>query len=407
LHGFFRWVIAETISFIELNFRRAEMIKFENVTKIYTGTSSPAVDSLSFSVPTGEICTIVGPSGCGKTTTMKMVNRLIEPTDGAINVLDERGEMRNVLEMDPIVLRRSIGYIIQQIGLFPHRTILENIGTVPKLLGWDDVRIRRRAEELLEMMNMPLEFLDRYPHELSGGERQRIGVARGMAIDPPIMLMDEPFGAIDPINRNLLQNEFLRLQQEIKKTILFVTHDIDEAIKMGDKICILNVGGTLEQFDTPASILSNPANEFVDDFVGADRSLKRLNLIRVEEVMDSHPPLLRATQSVEEALGYMREKDLRFVYVVDADQRLKGYVNKKDLAGKKGWVDEFTEPAATMIGMGTSLRDAFSEMLVVDYANVCVVDTQNRVRGLIDIEMIQEAVAEGEKLAGDSNEEEE
>jgi osmoprotectant transport system ATP-binding protein len=400
-------VITETISLFELNFRRAEMIKFENVTKIYTGTSSPAVDSLSFSVPTGEICTIVGPSGCGKTTTMKMVNRLIEPTDGAINVLDERGEMRNVLEMDPIVLRRSIGYIIQQIGLFPHRTILENIGTVPKLLGWDDVRIRRRAEELLEMMNMPLEFLDRYPHELSGGERQRIGVARGMAIDPPIMLMDEPFGAIDPINRNLLQNEFLRLQQEIKKTILFVTHDIDEAIKMGDKICILNVGGILEQFDTPAAILSNPANEFVDDFVGADRSLKRLNLIRVEEVMDSHPPLLRATQSVEEALGYMREKDLRFVYVVDADQRLKGYVNKKDLAGKKGWVDEFTEPAATMIGIGTSLRDAFSEMLVVDYANVCVVDTQDRVRGLIDIGMIQEAVAEVEKLAGDSHEEEE
>jgi osmoprotectant transport system ATP-binding protein len=400
-------VITETISLFELNFRRAEMIKFENVTKIYTGTSSPAVDSLSFSVPTGEICTIVGPSGCGKTTTMKMVNRLIEPTDGAINVLDERGEMRNVLEMDPIVLRRSIGYIIQQIGLFPHRTILENIGTVPKLLGWDDVRIRRRAEELLEMMNMPLEFLDRYPHELSGGERQRIGVARGMAIDPPIMLMDEPFGAIDPINRNLLQNEFLRLQQEIKKTILFVTHDIDEAIKMGDKICILNVGGILEQFDTPAAILSNPANEFVDDFVGADRSLKRLNLIRVEEVMDSHPPLLRATQSVEEALGYMREKVLRFVYVVDADQRLKGYVNKKDLAGKKGWVDEFTEPAATMIGIGTSLRDAFSEMLVVDYANVCVVDTQDRVRGLIDIGMIQEAVAEVEKLAGDSHEEEE
>ena len=383
------------------------MIKFENVTKIYTGTSSPAVDSLSFSVPTGEICTIVGPSGCGKTTTMKMVNRLIEPTDGDINVLDERGEMQNVLEMDPILLRRSIGYIIQQIGLFPHRTILENIGTVPKLLGWDDVRIRRRAEELLEMMNMPLEFLDRYPHELSGGERQRIGVARGMAIDPPIMLMDEPFGAIDPINRNLLQNEFLRLQKEIKKTILFVTHDIDEAIKMGDKICILNVGGILEQFDTPAAILSNPANEFVEDFVGADRSLKRLNLIRVEEVMDSHPHLLRSTQEVEEALGYMRDKDLHFVYVVDADQRLKGYVNIKDLAGKKGWVDEFTEQAATKIGMGTSLRDAFSEMLVVDYANVCVVDTKDRVRGLIDIGMIQEAVAEGEKLAGDSHEEEE
>ncbi|MEA1914826.1 MAG: ATP-binding cassette domain-containing protein, partial [Campylobacterota bacterium] len=169
-------------------------------------TPSPAVENLTFTIPTGEICTIVGPSGCGKTTTMKMVNRLIEPTGGEIYVLDERGEMRNVLEIDPILLRRSIGYIIQQIGLFPHRTILENIGTVPQLLGWDEVRIRRRAEELLEMMNMPLEFLDRYPHELSGGQRQRIGVARGMATDPPVMLMDEPFGAIDPINRNLLQN---------------------------------------------------------------------------------------------------------------------------------------------------------------------------------------------------------
>ncbi|MCK4449437.1 MAG: ATP-binding cassette domain-containing protein, partial [Anaerolineae bacterium] len=245
--------------------------------------SSPAVSNLSFTVPTGEICTIVGPSGCGKTTAMKMVNRLIDATEGDIYVLDEQGDMSNVLKIDPIQLRRSIGYIIQQIGLFPHRTILENIGTVPQLLDWDEARIRRRAEELLEMMNMPVEFLDRYPHELSGGQRQRIGVARGMATDPPVMLMDEPFGAVDPINRNLLQNEFLRLQQEIKKTILFVTHDIDEAIKMGDKICILNVGGHLEQFDSPANILAHPANEFVEDFVGADRALKRLNLVRVEE----------------------------------------------------------------------------------------------------------------------------
>ncbi|MBS3749948.1 MAG: ATP-binding cassette domain-containing protein, partial [Anaerolineales bacterium] len=226
------------------------MIKLEHVTKIYPGTTSPAVDDLSFTVPTGEICTIVGPSGCGKTTTMKMVNRLIEPTDGEIYVLNERGEMQNVLEMDPIILRRNIGYVIQQIGLFPHRTILQNMGTVPKLLEWDNTRIRSRAEELLDMMNMPHEFLDRYPHELSGGQRQRIGVARAMASDPPVMLMDEPFGAIDPINRNLLQNEFLRLQQEIKKTILFVTHDIDEAIKMGDKIAILNANGQLEQYDS-------------------------------------------------------------------------------------------------------------------------------------------------------------
>jgi len=381
------------------------MIRFEHVTKIYPGTSSPAVDDLSFTVPTGEICTIVGPSGCGKTTTMKMVNRLIEPSGGDIYVLDERGELRNVLEMDPILLRRSIGYVIQQIGLFPHRTILQNIGTVPQLMGWDEARIRRRAEELLEMMNMSLEYLDRYPHELSGGERQRIGVARGVATDPPVMLMDEPFGAIDPINRNILQNEFLRLQREIKKTILFVTHDIDEAIKMGDKICILNAGGILEQFDSPAHILSHPANEFVEDFVGADRALKRLNLVRVEEVMDSRPPLLQATQNAEEAIGFMSERGLRFAYVIDADRTLKGYVRLRDLKGKTGWVDEFVEPSATAILMGTSLKDALSGMLVVDYANVCVVDAHNRVRGLVNTEMIHRAVVESEASSDDGGEE--
>jgi len=368
------------------------MIKFENVTKIYPGMSSPAVDNLSFTVPSGEICILVGPSGCGKTTAMKMVNRLIDATEGAIFVLDEQGDMSNVLEMDPIQLRRSIGYIIQQIGLFPHRTILENIGTVPQLLDWDEARIRNRAKELVTMMNMPIDFLERYPHELSGGQRQRIGVARGMAADPLVMLMDEPFGAIDPINRNILQNEFLRLQQEIKKTILFVTHDIDEAIKMGDKICILNTGGLLEQFDSPANILAHPANEFVEDFVGADRALKRLNLVRVEEVMNAHPPLLQATQDVEQAVGFMVEQGIRFAYVVDADRMLKGYVRRRDLKGKTGWVNEFLEPAAITILIGTSLKDALSEMLVVDYANVCVVDGKNRVRGLIDTNMIHEAV---------------
>ena len=375
------------------------MINFENVTKIYPGMSSPAVNNLSFTVPTGEICTIVGPSGCGKTTAMKMVNRLIDATEGDIYVLDERGDMSNVVKIDPIQLRRSIGYIIQQIGLFPHRTILENIGTVPQLLDWDEARIHRRAEELLEMMNMPVEFLDRYPHELSGGQRQRIGVARGMATDPPVMLMDEPFGAVDPINRNLLQNEFLRLQQEIKKTILFVTHDIDEAIKMGDKICILNVGGHLEQFDSPANILAHPANEFVEDFVGADRALKRLNLVRVEEVMNARPLLLQTTQTVEQAVGFMDEQGMRFAYVVDAANTLIGYVRVRDLKRKTGWVEEFVEPAATAIPMTTSLKDALSEMLAVDYANVCVVDAQNRVRGLIDTNMIHEVVIESGAIA--------
>lgn len=381
------------------------MIKFENVTKLYPGAASPAVDNLSFSVPSGEICTLVGPSGCGKTTSLKMVNRLIEPSGGAIYVLDERDEIVNVLDINPIQLRRKIGYVIQQIGLFPHRTILENIATVPKLLDWDGARIRRRAEELLDMMNMPAEFLQRYPHELSGGQRQRIGVARGMAVDPPVMLMDEPFGAIDPINRNLLQNEFLRLQEEIRKTILFVTHDIDEAIKMSDKICILNVGGHLEQFDSPANILSKPNNEFVEDFVGADRALKQLNLIRVEEIMDPHPPLLQTTTRVEEALAFMREHDLSSVFVIDADMRLKGYVTRRDLREKTGWVDEFIEPVDSAVALSTTLRDALSEMLTMDYSTVCCVDRQNRVRGLLSTEMIQKTIAESKAGGNDDDEE--
>ncbi|MEJ2709213.1 MAG: ABC transporter ATP-binding protein [Anaerolineales bacterium] len=375
------------------------MIKFETVSKVYPGSTSPAVDSLSFTVPTGEICTLVGPSGCGKTTSLKMVNRLIEPTSGDIFVLDEKEELVNVLNVDPIQLRRKIGYVIQQIGLFPHRTIYENIATVPKLLKWKQKRIRQRAEELLEMTNMPVEFLDRYPHELSGGQRQRIGVARGMAVDPPVMLMDEPFGAIDPINRNLLQNEFLRLQEEIKKTILFVTHDIDEAIKMSDKICILNVGGILEQFDSPTNILAHPKNEFVEDFVGADRALKQLNLIRVEEVMDPDPPLVTGERPAEDILRMMRERELRSIYVTDGQKRLKGYVTRRSLRDKTGRVDEFLQRSEVAIPLSTTLRDAFSEMLVLDYSYVCVVDSQQRVQGLLSTEMIQQAIAESKTSA--------
>ncbi len=378
------------------------MIQLENVTKKYPAGDQPAVNNLSLTVPSGEICTLIGPSGCGKTTTLKMVNRLIEPTGGNIFVSVEKGQIVNALEMDPIDLRRKIGYVIQQIGLFPHRTILENIGTVPKLLGWSKAQIQDRAIELLEMMNMPRDYLTRYPVELSGGQRQRIGVARAMAVDPPIMLMDEPFGAIDPINRNLLQNEFLRLQRDLKKTILFVTHDIDEAIKMSDKMCILNVGGHLEQFDSPANILANPSNEFVENFVGADRALKQLNLMRVEEIMDTHPPLLRFDQPAEQALADMRERDLGLAYVVDASQRLLGYVVRRDLRGKSGQVTDFLNEDATGIEINTTLRDGLSEMLMRDYPSACILD-RGRVQGLINLEMIQRTISEN-KLKGEGDE---
>jgi osmoprotectant transport system ATP-binding protein len=256
------------------------MIEFRQVSKTYPGSDNPVVRDLSFEVPEGEICVLVGPSGCGKTTTMRMVNRLIEITEGEI-LID--GEPNTA--MSATRLRRKIGYAIQQIGLFPHRTIADNIGTVPHLLGWNKGRIRDRVDELLELVGLsPEEYRDRYPAELSGGQQQRVGVARALAADPPIMLMDEPFGAVDPITRERLQDEFLRIQEDIKKTIVFVTHDIDEAIKMGNKIAILKQGGILAQYDTPETLLAYPNSEFVASFVGTDRILKRLSLVRVGDI---------------------------------------------------------------------------------------------------------------------------
>jgi osmoprotectant transport system ATP-binding protein len=256
------------------------MIEFRGVSKTYPGSDRPVVNDLSFEIPEGEICVLVGPSGCGKTTTMRMVNRLIEPTEGEILI---GGEPNTA--MSGTQLRRKIGYAIQQIGLFPHRTIAENITTVPSLLGWERQRIKTRVDELLELVGLdPGDYRDRYPAELSGGQQQRVGVARAMAADPPIMLMDEPFGAVDPITRERLQDEFLSIQQNIKKTIVFVTHDIDEAIKIGDMIAILKQGGFLAQYDTPENILSNPNSEFVASFVGNDRILKRLSLTRVGDM---------------------------------------------------------------------------------------------------------------------------
>ena len=284
------------------------MIEFRGVSKTYPGSERPVVNDLSFEVPEGEVCVLVGPSGCGKTTSMRMVNRLIEPSEGQILIDGEPNT-----SMSGTQLRRKIGYAIQQIGLFPHRTIAENIGTVPGLVGWDRERIRSRTEELLDLVGLdPAAYRDRYPAELSGGQQQRVGVARAMAADPPIMLMDEPFGAVDPITRERLQNEFLRIQDNIKKTIVFVTHDIDEAIKMGDKIAILKEGGILAQYDTPENILSAPTSEFVSSFVGSDRVLKRLSLTRVGDV-DLEPanghaeglPELSEQTSLKDALSEM------------------------------------------------------------------------------------------------------
>lgn len=366
------------------------MIKLENVTKKFVGQARPAVENLSLEVPDGEICILVGPSGCGKTTTMRMVNRLIEPSGGKILV-----EGQDVMGMDPIQLRRNIGYVIQEIGLFPHMTIGENIGTVPRLLNWPKERIAERIDDLIHLMGMnPANFRDRYPHELSGGQRQRIGVARALAADPPIMLMDEPFGAIDPITRERLQNEFLRLQKEIKKTIIFVTHDIDEAIKVGDRIAILQVGGKLEQYGTPDEILSEPANEFVENFVGADRTLKRLNLVRVEEVMNKRPRSVRPTQTVRQVLKYMETEEVDNLLVVDAEKHLVGYVNRRLLRDRQGPIQPFVHSISTTVEPGTSLKDAFSEMLTHDVGYICCVDDDQKLKGLVTVDIVHQTVGE-------------
>ncbi len=281
------------------------MIEIRDLTKQFQGSVRPAVDHLEMSIPAGQVCVLIGPSGCGKTTTMRIINRMIEPDGGSVTVAG-----RDVMQVDPVELRRSIGYVIQQVGLFPHWSIAENIATVPRLVGWDEIRVARRVDELLALVGMdPDLYRGRYPRELSGGQRQRVGVARALAADPPVMLMDEPFGALDPITRTHLQDEFLGILRALAKTIVFVTHDIDEALKMGDRIAILR-DGALVQYDIPEAILARPADAFVASFVGTDRALKRLGLVRAEAAAQgaaplSHPHAIDAQASLRDALALM------------------------------------------------------------------------------------------------------
>ncbi len=287
--------------------RAAQEIELVDVTKTYRGQPEPAVERFSMRVPAGEIVVLVGPSGCGKTTTMKMINRLIEPTSGRITIGGT-----DVLKLDPDEHRRNVGYVIQQIGLFPHLRVSDNVGLVPSMLGWDRKRIAARTAELLELVGLPGDYARRYPRELSGGQQQRVGVARALAADPPVLLMDEPFGATDPITRERLQNEFLRLQAEVGKTIVFVTHDFDEALKLGDRIAVLRTKSEIVQYDTPTAILAAPADDYVSSFIGAGGHLKRLALIGVDEIelqpVDTSTPALRTIArdaSLRDALDAM------------------------------------------------------------------------------------------------------
>ena len=365
----------------------AATLEFREATKRYPGQDEPAVDRLSLEVPAGEICVLVGPSGCGKTTAMRMGSRMIDITAGDI-LLDGS----SVTERKPAELRRQIGYAIQQIGLFPHDTIADNIATVPKLLGWPKARIAARVDELLELVSLdPHETRNRYPAQLSGGQRQRVGVARALAVDPPLMLMDEPFGAIDPINRERLQNEFLRLQQEIRKTVVFVTHDIDEAIKMGDKIAVLQKGGVLAQYASPAELLAYPKGKFVEDFVGADRALKRLALQRVRDVDLWTAPLVREGQPVREVRARMADSDLDIPLLIDESGRPLGWLSRRAMSGERITAD-LRSPAHPVVELDDVLRDALSDLLESEAQYGPVVDSRGRVRGVLSLEVLAHAL---------------
>jgi osmoprotectant transport system ATP-binding protein len=362
----------------------ASTVRYESVSKSYPGAEGFAVHELSLEVPAGEISVLVGPSGCGKTTAMRMANRTVEMTSGDILIGD-----RSVREGDPAKLRREIGYVIQQIGLFPHRTIAENIGTVPSLLGWKSERIDERVRTLLELIGLDPEFADRYPAQLSGGQQQRVGVARALAVDPPVMLMDEPFGAIDPINRSRLQNEFLRLQAELRKTVLFVTHDVDEAIKMGDRIAVLRKGGELAQYATPTELLMEPADEFVEDFVGADRALKRLALLRVKNVDLWKAPVAKAGDPAEPVRTALRSAEVPHAVLIDSENRPLGWLSERDLESETvpGTPDSAAEP---LLDGDMTLRDGLATLLAGGPQYAAVTDGRGRLDGVLSVEIISD-----------------
>lgn len=356
------------------------MLKFDYVTKVYSG-GKKAVEDLKLEVEQGEFVVIIGPSGCGKTTTMKMINRLIEPSEGSIYI---KGE--NILHKNQVELRRSIGYVIQQIGLFPHMTIMENIALVPKLLKWPEDRRKNRAEELLKLVNMNPEYLYRYPHELSGGQQQRIGVLRALAADPPLILMDEPFGALDPITRESLQEEFKNLQQSLGKTIIFVTHDMDEALKLADRIVIMREG-KLVQVGTPDEILRNPANEFVEEFIGKERLIQaRPNIQTVGQVMNPNPVTISVDKSLSASIQLMKERRVDTLLVVDERNILQGYIDVEILdqnRKKAQQVGDVLETDIYAVKKEDLLRDTIRKILKKGMKYVPVVDDENRLVGIV------------------------
>jgi osmoprotectant transport system ATP-binding protein len=365
------------------------MIQLEGVTKVYPGSQIPAVAELDLEVPRGEILVLVGPSGCGKSTTLRLINRMIEPSSGRI-IFD--GE--DVTDVNPDQLRRRIGYVIQQVGLFPHHTIAQNIATVPQLLGWDKNRIRARVDELLELTGLdPHIYRDRYPKELSGGQAQRVGVARALGADPDVLLMDEPFGAIDPITRDRLQNEFLRLQSELKKTIVFVTHDIDEAIKMGDRIAILGDQSRIAQLDTPERILAYPVDDFVGDFIGSGSTLKGLNFERVRdiELADSFA-VVSVSATAEQAREAFEGSEEKWMLVLDAQGKPARWVGSSHLSRPDFDITRHGVTVRAKVPPNATLHDALEELLLSNAGQACVVDNQGRFIGILDVERLADVL---------------
>ncbi len=362
-------------------------IVLRGVTKRFPGGEHPAVTDLDLEVPRGAIVALIGPSGCGKTTTLRMINRLIEPTSGTIEV-----EGRSVTETPLTELRRGIGYVIQQVGLFPHRTIAQNIATVPKTLGWEKARIAARIDELVELVGLDPAMLRRYPDELSGGQQQRVGVARALAADPPVLLMDEPFGAVDPIVRARLQDELLGLQGRVRKTIVIVTHDIDEAIKLADMVALLNVGGIVEQYAPPDEILAAPATPFVERFVGDDRSSKRLTLARVSDLEFAQGPVVDVGASRDEVEAAKVAYRTDWVGVT-RDGRFLGWVDTRPMGPGDALADQPCEQPAAQVEAGSSLRHAM-EIIMTSDTSVAVIDDDGRFGGVVTLEGIRAALAD-------------
>jgi len=369
------------------------VIKLENVWKVFAD-GTEAVKDVSLEIDEGEFCVFLGPSGCGKTTSLKMINRLIPLSRGSIYVNGV-----DTMKVNPNELRRDIGYAIQNIGLFPHLTVAENIATVPRLKKWPKARQRSRAEELMSLVGMdPATFLDRYPSELSGGQQQRVGVARCLGADPPILLMDEPFGAIDPITRNKLQDEFMKIQQKIKKTIVFVTHDIHEAIKMGDRVALMRQG-ELIQYADPGTLLRDPKNQFVRNFVGADRTLKGLRLHRVRDVMKPPPLTAKIGEDPARLKRRMEKQQLLWSMLTDEEGHFLGWITHEDIRPDRP-LREIIKPPTVTATEETPLNEALSMMLSSAIGTLSVLDVDERLVGVVSFDMIREVLTDEQPGGG-------